>query len=356
MSNVILELKSKVWKEFDLKDIFPKIQRGKRLKKANHLKGKIPYVSSTALSNGVDGYIGNTDGTRKFYNCLSLANSGSVGSCFYQPFEFVASDHVTKLENSEFNKYIYLFLSSVVSRISEKYSFNREINDTRIKKEKILLPVNEKDEPDYEFMEQFMKSKEIKFLTKYKNHISLKINEIDGGVIPVSRIKWGAFFIEHVTEIMSGRDIYTSERIKGDTPYVSSTSNNNGIGDFVGNNNSTKERGCLSVNRNGSVGYSFFHPYDALFSNDCRKLRLLKYNKYIGIFISQQITNQRGKYGYGYKMGTARLKRQKIMLPITQDNEPDYVYMENCIKQLEQKKIQNYLELKLSVSNEMGNH
>ncbi len=43
-----LELKNKEWKEFDLKDIFPKIQRGKRLKKAGHQKGKVPYISSTA--------------------------------------------------------------------------------------------------------------------------------------------------------------------------------------------------------------------------------------------------------------------------------------------------------------------
>lgn len=176
-----LDLKKKEWKEFDFKEIFPKIQRGKRLRKADHKKGKTPYVSSTASNNGVDGHISNNEGVRIFSNCLSLANSGSVGACFYQPFEFVASDHVTKLENSNFNKYVYLFLSSVVSRISEKYSFNREINDTRIKKEKILLPVNVKGEPDYEFMERFMRDLEMKSLNKYKKYISLKINDIEWG-------------------------------------------------------------------------------------------------------------------------------------------------------------------------------
>ena len=176
-----IELKNKDWKEFDLKEIFPKIQRGKRLKKADHQKGKVPYVSSTASNNGVDGFIGNKEGVRVFSDCLSLANSGSVGSCFYQPYKFVASDHVTKLENPKFNKYVYLFLSSVVSRISEKYSFNREINDTRIKKEKILLPVNKDDKPDFEFMEKFMREKELKLLEKYKNYISLNISNLEWG-------------------------------------------------------------------------------------------------------------------------------------------------------------------------------
>lgn len=164
-----------------------------------------------------------------------------------------------------------------------------------------------------------------------------------GGVIPLNEKQWGEFFIEDVVEILSGRDIYGTERVEGNTPYISATANNNGIGHFVGNNNPTKESGCLSVNRNGSVGYSFYHPYEALFSNDCRKLRLKESNKHIGIFISQQITRQRGKYGYGYKMGTARLKRQKIMLPINNNNEPDYHYMENFMKQLEYKKLNEYL-------------
>jgi len=45
-----------------------------------------------------------------------------------------------------------------------------------------------------------------------------------------------------------------------------------------------------------------------LFSNDCRKLRLKKPSKYSGLFIAQQITSKKDKYGY--KMGTARLKKQ----------------------------------------------
>ncbi|MBT7851071.1 MAG: restriction endonuclease subunit S [Flavobacteriaceae bacterium] len=118
-------------------------------------------------NNGIDGYVGNKEKVRIFENCITLANSGSVGSCFYQPYSFVASDHVTKLENNDFDKYTNLFLSSVVSRLGEKYSFNREMNDTRIKKEKILLPINDKNEPDYEFMENYMKNLEYKRLTEY---------------------------------------------------------------------------------------------------------------------------------------------------------------------------------------------
>lgn len=102
---------------------------------------------------------------------------------------------------------------------------------------------------------------------------------------------WNAFFIEDIAEIVSGRDIYEKERLDGLVPYITATANNNGIGYFVANNNDTLESGCLSVNRNGSVGYCFYHPYEALYGNDTRKLRPKKNNRYVALFISLCITN-----------------------------------------------------------------
>jgi hypothetical protein len=67
-------------------------------------------------------------------------------------------------------------------------------------------------------------------------------------------------------------------------------------------------------------------------------------SKYAGIFIATQITAQRGKYSYGYKMGTGRLKRQLILLPATIEGEPDWAYMEQYIREREDKLIQEYVE------------
>lgn len=162
------------WKEYYIKDIFEKIQRGKRLTKANFIDGVTPYVSSSAITNGVDSFVGNKEKVRIFENCLTLANSGSVGSTFYHHYPFVASDHVTHLKNDNFNKYIYLFIASIIKRLESKYNFNREINDTRLKNEVILLPLTENSEIDYEFMEEYMKHLEAKMITKYLNYLKNK--------------------------------------------------------------------------------------------------------------------------------------------------------------------------------------
>lgn len=172
----IKELQKKVtenrdWKEFFVAEIFKNIERGKRLTKANQQHGNIPYVSSTAQNNGIDNFISNACNVRKYENCLSLANSGSVGACFYEPFEFIASDHVTALKG-EYSKYTYLFIACMLNRLSGKYNFNREINDKRIKREKIYLPITLDGNPDYKYMEDYMKYLEQKKTLQYLDYIN----------------------------------------------------------------------------------------------------------------------------------------------------------------------------------------
>ena len=165
------------WKTFRFTEVFQDIQRGKRLTKANQTDGPKPYISSTSENNGVDAFIGNETGVRKFEDVLTLANSGSVGSTFYQQFEFVASDHVTALKSENADKYAYLFLSTVVKRLEEKYSFNREINDTRIKTEKVILPADENGNPNFQYMSDFVKKLELDKVREVLEYIYIYISE-----------------------------------------------------------------------------------------------------------------------------------------------------------------------------------
>lgn len=171
----ISEVSEKEWANFHIPEIFDEnIQRGKRLTKANQNPGMVPYVSSTANNNGVDNYIEITKDARAFYDCISLANSGSVGKAFYEPFEYVASDHVTSLKRKESSKYLYLFLTTVIEYQRSNFNFNREINDSRIQKMQLMLPVDEAGEPDYEYMEQYAKNMMLK---KYKQYLDYLKNK-----------------------------------------------------------------------------------------------------------------------------------------------------------------------------------
>lgn len=162
------------WDTFFLIDIFDKIQRGKRLIKKNQRPGRTPYVSSTGLNNGVANFLSNEENVRIFSDCLTIANSGTVGSTFYHPYRFVASDHVTHLKSENMNGYVYLFIATLLNRLSSKYGFNREMNDKRIKRETVILPTTEEGTPDFEYMEQYVINLILDKSNQYLNNTNMQ--------------------------------------------------------------------------------------------------------------------------------------------------------------------------------------
>ena len=345
---MLLDIDNKDWDEFFIEDIST-IKPGKRLTKANMTHGVKPFIGSSDSNNGITEFVSNTNASEDS-NVLGVNYNGSVVENFYHPYKAIFTDDVKRLslKDAEGNKYLYLFLKNAILKQKGKYQYAYKFNEKRLKRQKIMLPVSGNCQPDYDYMEQYIKALLQKKKEEYKEYSIKALEQLKHKEINALEDKeWGEFFIEEIADIISGKDIYDTERTSGNTPYISSTSKNNGISHFVGNNNQTLERKCLSVNRNGSVGFSFYHHYEALFSNDCRKLRPRQNSKYIAFFIANQITKQKEKYNYGYKMGTGRLKRQKIMLPISSNGQPDYEYMEQYIKNLEYVKRKKYLEFQL---------
>lgn len=344
LENIVLlgALNDREWREFFFSDIFTSIQRGKRLKKDDHRPGGMPYVSSSANNNGIDGFIGNTDGVRIFEDCISLANSGSVGSAFFQAYAFVASDHVTKLERTGLDRYAYLFLLPIISRLSEKYSFNREINDTRLSRERLLLPVQSDGTPDWEFMSAFMQRVEHETLSKALAFFRPK--ECDNMLMGGGRML--PFYIGHVLSIENGVRLTKADMREGIRPFIGASESNNGVTGFIDNTNSSLASNVLGVNYNGSVGFSFYHPYKALFSDDVKRVRWKDEeanNKYTLLYLSTAISQQKGKYAYGYKFNAQRMKRQLILLPVLDDGTLDYALMEHTMRLMEYEALRKYM-------------
>ena len=338
-----LKLTDREWKEFVFSDIFTQIQRGKRLKKDDHTEGNMPYVSSTASNNGIDGFIGNKERVRTFENCISLANSGSVGSAFLQEFEFIASDHITMLKKEGVDKYVYLFMLPIISRLSEKYSFNREINDKRISREQLLLPIQTNGEPDWTFMSDFMKRIEQETLRKaidfFKPRNDKQMLTGGGKMMP--------FFMDDILHIANGVRLTKADMAKGDRPFIGAPETGNGVTGFVNNVNASLDKEVLGVNYNGSVGFSFYHPYEALFSDDVKRVRWkdkAANNKYTLLYLSATIAQQRSKYAYAYKFNAQRMKRQIIMLPTLADGTPDYSFMEQTMRVKEVEVLIKYIK------------
>lgn len=156
-----IKINNSNWKSFKISEIF-NIKRGRRLVRLDQIDGDIAYISSSQKNNGIDNYINPPSHMIIYENVLTLHNSGSVGYCFYHPYEFVCSDHCTTISikdiNVVLNPYIALFLKPIIESMKYKYNFGREISDDRLEKENIIIPTCKNGNPDWEFMENYIKS------------------------------------------------------------------------------------------------------------------------------------------------------------------------------------------------------
>ncbi|WP_426704473.1 restriction endonuclease subunit S [Staphylococcus shinii] len=330
----MMKLSDREWKTFPVEDIF-KVDLSNGDNKANKLpKGRVPLISSGTRNNGVVKFVLCGDGKSQLFQSGTLTFD-MFGKCFYHPYQFYAVSHgrINVLSNKKMiSKYVSIFLLAVIEKSSENiFSYNRMASSKRMKKLKLKLPVDYNNHPDYDFMEQYIKEKyfyiksQIKEKQKHEIYDWRKLNEID----------WENYFIEDIFNIKSGKRLTKNAFISGIKPFVGSTDSNNGITNYVGNQNSSEDYNVLGVNYNGSVVENFYHPYRALFSDDVKRLSLKSGgNKYLYLFIKNLILKQKEKYQYGYKFNAKRMKKQYVKLPSI-NNQPDYDFMEQYMKRKE---------------------
>ena len=158
---------------------------------------------------------------------------------------------------------------------------------------------------------------------------------------------WKGFFLEDVTTINNGKRLTKTDMEQGNTPFIGASEANNGITMFTSSRNDSLDSNVLGVNYNGSVGFSFYHPYEALFSDDVKRVKWIDAvhnNRYTLLFLAVVIKQQKDKYAYGYKFNSQRMKRQKVLLPVTNENELDWQFMEDYMKAKEQQILKPTIE------------
>ncbi len=155
--NKAMELNVNTWQWHSFDNIF-EIKRGESEYIVNLKKGNIPYVSATSSNNGISYYVETANNTG---NKITLSYDGTIGEAFYQKGDFFASEKIAVLElkKRELNLYLAMFLITVIRRESSRYNYGYKWSvDIRMKKTQIRLPTDGIGKPDWQFMEDYIKS------------------------------------------------------------------------------------------------------------------------------------------------------------------------------------------------------
>lgn len=348
-------LDEKIWMPISIGAIFHSIRTGKISNASTFVKSTyagVEYVAATNRNNGCLYFLKESDELKKKIqtgNCIGFIKDGdgAAGYAIYKKENFVSTVNVLYGYANWVNEFTGLFFVAAQDMIEHKYGHGYKRNREHLAGDKVMLPVTDSGEPDYEYMAEYTKQKRGAMLAKYFAYIEKHIAELGVPVeIPSLNEKdWKEFPLNDIFTVGAGKRLETRNKIPGTRPFIGATDHGNGVTGFVGNDNSSKDSNVLGVNYDGAPCVAFYHPYECLFTDSVKRLHFRHYedNKFILLFFVSIFAQQRSKYGYGYKFKEQRMLRQKLMIPVNDSGEPDYEYMEQYSKNLMLRKYRQYL-------------
>ena len=269
---------------------------------------------------------------------LSVAAGGSVLATFYQSEPYYSGRDLYYLvpkENLSVKE--MLVYSKVISLNKHKYSYGRQANKTL---KELLIPDR----------------KEIRILSNRFGIPKQPSKEPSSQVrISLGDRLWQWFLYENVFDIKGGYYNKKPEAsVNGSIPFIGATEYNNGVTswhdmkdiDVTSKSGHDKNHSLeakifsggkyITVSNNGSVGYAFYQPNDFTCTHDVNPIttKNIEMNCYIAMFISTLIGLERYRWAYGRKWRPIRMPMSKIKLPVDNNGEPDWQFMEDYIKSL----------------------
>ena len=358
------------YKPFNVGDIFF-ITNGKGItrQEIKDHPGELAAIQSAATNNGIMGFIDEDYCRERNYSftlepCLTVARTGSSGYVTFQEHGCCVGDSakLLLLKGKKKTKNIYLYLRTILMANKYRYTFARKVTEENYLNDIIELPINEDDEIDYEYMENYIMQingdvasipdyflqegyeKACWYLDTIEQDDFEKeyAGKICDDEIVLDTDKWIEFHLYDIFEIHVGNKFDRSKMSMGapTVNFVGRSSENNGVTAFVDEIEGTEpyKEGNLTVALGGEyLGSCFIQDYPFYTSQN---VNVLIPKEDIDIFTKMFIAHLvRYESANNYKAFARELNAHiktdfVIKLPATVFGKPDYEFMSKYIKSL----------------------
>ena len=150
--------------------------------------------------------------------------------------------------------------------------------------------------------------------------------------------KWKAFPIKDLFKVEKGTRLTKANMKDGEINYIGASAINNGVTAHIGNSDHLHPAGTITVNYNGSVGEAFYQTQSFWASDDVNVLYpKFPMDRYTALFILPIIKKIGQQYAFIDKWKKEDMENELLYLPVIKDNTPDWTYMKNYIRDLEEK-------------------
>ena len=331
-----------LWNEFKIMDIFETNKKGNKIQVPTGASvsskdliedGTTPRITVTGINNGISGmfdYNGNESSHyRLFNNFISVSFLGTV---FYQEGNATLDMkvHCLKPLHILLNKYTGQYLVGAIKASLRESSYADQISSTILPEMKIKLPVDSDGNPDWNYMEAYMK--DIEAIVSDKILKLESINNIEKNKIDISN--WKEFSLKSLGfSNFHGKRIKKSDRIDGDIIFITAGKENCGVIGRIGNDIGIWHN-PITVDMFGNC---FYHDYDCFGDDNVYAFINDNLSALSKSFIASSI-NARNKniFMYSDQFRQDNADTLSVLLPEKNGN-PDWEYIETYMSQIEDR-------------------
>lgn len=169
------------WGRFKVggKDGIFKVKNSKPYHKSNLTVASngIPYVTRTSMNNGLEDLIVDENYEKNPKNTISLGAENA--DFFFQGIEYVSGNKMYYISNNKITREVGLFLVQIFRQSIKEcgFGYGKGLTGTRFKNRYVMLPIDENDEPNWHFMEEYIKERENKQREVIKEYYKERLND-----------------------------------------------------------------------------------------------------------------------------------------------------------------------------------
>lgn len=296
----------------------------------------INYITRSKFNNGLKARVVCLD-KFKVNPAGTISFGAENADFFYQTEPYITGNKMYYIDTTALSERACRFLKSILeATFTANYSFSDGMIPARIYDECIKLPATPNGAPDWAYMESYMANLE----TKVAESLTLLQAAKDAEKKKVDTREWGEFRVGELFDAaLSKDDIQPKVIVEGNTPLVSSGKENNGIIAPIDNKNARLwEANTLTVDMFGKVFYQE-QPYYAVSHGRVNilmpRMPMTKHcMQFIGCAIERVTTD---KYAFSEMCTGTKLLKNVILLPKDKTGQPDWAYMEEYMREMEER-------------------
>ena len=358
------------WGEFKYKEVFNRIEQGRRLKKDDQIDGTIPFVMSGTTNAGVVNYISNPVASFP-KNAITI---DIFGNTFYRNYAFGAGDDTGVYWNdaTAYSSNAMLFFAVAMQKsMMGRFSYGKKLRSSQSEDFTMHLPVTDDGAIDFDFMESFiaeleaervaeLEAERVAELEAYLTVSGLDNYELssdeENALKNYQSLKWDTYNLEKLFgKSTRGKRLKGDDRIAGTLPFVTAGEASEGISAYISNEVEVFEKNTTTIDMFGSAKYRNYKygadDHVAVVHTEAVPMKA-------AIFVTSACHKaaHTGKFDYGHNFYAKDADALYISLPVNEAGNPDYGKMAiiiSAIHKLVIKDVVSFTDRKIAGTKEV---